>query len=79
MSGRRHCGCDWPCLTTSTPSDLDEVISRKHANLSSRAMGSSFWRLLHQASSAASAIVNLSERRVGVVKSGSLRCANKFK
>ena len=31
------------------------------------------------ASSAASAILNLSERRVDAVKSGSLRCADEFK
>ena len=61
-------------------SDLDEVISHKNANLSTSSMGCSSWRLLFtassSASSAASAILNLSERRVDVVKSGSLCCAN---
>ena len=64
-------------------SDLDEVIIRKkNANLSTSSMEYSSWHLLNRvavASSAASAILNLSERRVDAVKSGSLRCADEFK
>ena len=69
-------------LILQHPSDLAEVIIRKNANLSTSSMGYSSWRLLYRvtvASSAASAILNLSERRVDAVKSGSLRCANEFK
>ena len=39
----------------------------------------SFTESSNRASSAASAILNLSERRVDAVKSGSLRCADEFK
>ena len=75
-------GCDSPCFTSATPSDLDEVIIRKNANLSTSSMEYSSWHLLNRvtvASSAASAILNLSEMRVDAVKSGSLRCADDFK
>ena len=68
-------------LLLQHPSDLHEFISRKNANLSTSSVGYS-WRLLYLvtvASSAVSAILNLSERRVDAVKSGSLRCANEFK
>ena len=54
-------------LLLQHPGDLDEVIVRKNANLSTSSMEYSSWRLLHRvtvASSAASAILNLSERRV---------------
>ena len=54
----------------------------KNANLSTSLMEYSSWHLLNRvtvASSAASAILNLSERRVDAVKSGSLRCADEFK
>ena len=64
------------------PSDLDEVIILKNDNLSTSLMRYSSWRLLNRvtvASSAASAILNLSERRVEAVKSGRLRCADEFK
>ena len=60
-------------------SDLDEVIICKNANLSTSSMEYSSWPLLNRvtvASSAASAILNLSERRVDAVKSGSLRCVD---
>ena len=63
-------------------SDLDEVIIRKNANLSTSSMEYSSSHLLNRvavASSAASAILNLSERRVDAVKSGSVRCADEFK
>ena len=64
-------------------SDLDEVIIRKkNANLSTSSMEYSSWHLLNRvavASSAASAILNLSERRVDAVKSGSVRCADELK
>ena len=56
--------------------------NKKHANLSTSSMEYSSWHLLNRvtvASSAASAILNLSERRVDAVKSGSLRCAGEFK
>ena len=69
-------------LLLQHPSDLDEVIIRKNANLSTSSMEYSSWHLLNRvavASSAASAILNLSERRVDAVKSGSLRCADEFK
>ena len=69
-------------LLLQHPSDLDEVIIRKIANLSTSSMEYSSSYLLNQvtiASSAASAILNLSERRVDAVKSGSLRCADEFK
>ena len=65
-------------LLLQHPSDLDEVIIRKNANLSTSSMEYSSWHLLNRvtvASSAASAILNLSERRVDAVKSGILRCA----
>ena len=68
-------------LLLQHPSDLDEVIIRKNANLSSSSMEYSSWHLLNRvavASSAAWAILNLSERRVDAVKSGSLRCADEF-
>ena len=68
-------------LILQHPSDLDEFISRKNANLSTSSVGYS-WRLLYRvtvASSAVSAILNFSERRMDAVKSGSLRCANEFK
>ena len=69
-------------LLLQHPSDLDEVIIRKNANLSTSSKEYSSWHLLNRvtaASSAASAILNLSERRVDAVKSGSLRCADEFK
>ena len=69
-------------LLLQHPSDLDEVIIRKNANLSTSSMEYSSWHLLNRvtvASSAASAILNLSEMRVDAVKSGSLRCADEFK
>ena len=69
-------------LLLQHPSDLDEVIIRKNANLSTSSMEYSSSHLLNRvtvASSAASAILNLSERRVDAVKSGSLRCADEFK
>ena len=69
-------------LLLQHPSDLDEVIIRKNANLSTSSMGNSFGHLLNRvtvASSAASAILNLSERRVDAVKSGSLRCTDELK
>ena len=68
-------------LLLQHPSDLDEVIIRKNANLSTSSMEYS-WHLLHRvtvASSAASAILILSERRVDAAKSGSLCCADEFK
>ena len=58
------------------------VIIRKNANLSTSSMEYSSSHLLNQvtvASSAASAILNLSESRADAVKSGSLRCADEFK
>ena len=69
-------------LLLQHPSDLDEVIIHKNANLSTSSMESSSSHLLNRvtvASSAASAILNLSERRVDAVKSGRLRCADEFK
>ena len=45
-------------------------------------MGYSSWHLMNRvtvAPSAASAILNLLERQVDAVKSGSLRCADEFK
>ena len=70
-------------LLLQRPSDLDEVIIRKNANLSTSSMEYSSCHLLNRvtvASSAASAILNLSERRgVDAVKSGSLCCAGEFK
>ena len=69
-------------LLLQHPSDLDEVIIHKNANLSTSSMEYSSSHLLNRvavASSAASAILNLSERRVDAVKSGSLRCADEFK
>ena len=54
-------------LLLQHPSDLDEVIIRKNANLSTSLIEYSSWHLLNRvtvASSAASAILNLSERRV---------------
>ena len=69
-------------LLLQHPSDLDEDIIRKNADLSTSSMEYSSWYLLNRvtvASSAASAILNLSERRVHAVKSGSLRCADEFK
>ena len=69
-------------LLLQHPSDLDEVIIRKNANLSTSSMEYSSSHLLNRvtvASSAKSAILNLSERRVDAVKSGSLRCADEFK
>ena len=69
-------------LLLQHPCDLDEVIIRKNANLSTSSMEYSSWHLLNRvtvASSAASAILNLSERRVDAVKSGSLLCADEFK
>ena len=67
-------------LLLQHPSDLDEVIIRKNANLSTSSMEYSSSHLLNRvtvASSAMSAILNLSERRVDAVKS--LRCADEFK
>ena len=58
------------------------VNIRKNANLSTSSMEYSSSHLLNRvtvASSAMSAILNLSERRVDAVKSGSLRCADEFK
>ena len=49
---------------------------------STSSMEYSSWHLLNRvavASSAKSAILNLSERRADAVKSGSLRCADEFK
>ena len=69
-------------LLLQHPSDLDVVIIRKNANLSTSSMEYSSSHLLNRitvASSAMSAILNLSERRVDAVKSGSLRCADEFK
>ena len=69
-------------LLLQNPSDLDEVIIRKNANLSTSSMECSSSHLLNRvtvASSAMSVILNLSERRVDAVKSGSLRCADEFK
>ena len=70
-------------LLLQHPSDLDEVIIRKNANLSTSSMEYSSSHLLNRvtvASSAMSAILNLSERRVDAVKSGSLPgCADEFK
>ena len=69
-------------LLLQHPSDLDEVVIRKNANLSTSLMEYSSFHLLNRvtvASSAASAILNLSERRVDAVKSGGLRCADEFK
>ena len=69
-------------LLLQHPSNLDEVIIRKNANLSTSSMEYSSSHLLNQvtvASSATSAILNLSERRVDAVKSGNLRCADEFK
>ena len=75
-------GCDLPYFTSATSKRFDEVIIRKNANLSTSSMEYSSWHLLNRvtaASSAASVILNLSERRVDAVKSGSLRCADEFK
>ena len=69
-------------LLLQHPSDLDEVIIHKIANLLTSLMEYSSWHLLNRvavALSAASAILNLSERRVDAVKSGSLHCADEFK
>ena len=69
-------------LLLQHPSDLEEVIIRKNANLSTSSMEYSSSHLLNRvtvALSAASAILNLSERHVDAVKSGSLRCADEFK
>ena len=55
---------------------------RKNADLLTFSMEHSSWHLLNRvtvASSAASAILNLSERRVDAVKSGSLRCTDELK
>ena len=68
-------------LLLQHPSDLDEVIIHKNANLSTSSMEYS-WHLLNRvtiASSAASAILILSERQVDAAKSGSLHCADEFK
>ena len=59
-------------LLLQHPSDLDLVIISKNTNLSTSSMEYSSWHLLNRvtvASSAASAILNLSERRVDAVKS----------
>ena len=69
-------------LLLQHPSDLDVIIIRKNANLSTSSMEYSSSHLLNRvtvASSSMSAILNLSERRVDAVKSGSLRCADEFK
>ena len=68
-------------LLLQHPSDLDVVIIRKNANLSTSSMeySSHLLNRVTVASSAMSAILNLSERRVDAVKSGSLRCADEFK
>ena len=74
-------------LLLQHPSDLDVVIIRKNANLSTSSMEYSSSHLLNRvtlnrvtvASFAMTAILNLSERRVDAVKSGSLRCADEFK
>ena len=66
-------------LLLQHPSDLDEVNIRKNGSLSISSMEYSSSHLLNRvtvASSAASAILNLSERRVDAVKSSSLRCAD---
>ena len=57
-------------LLLQHPSDLDEVIIRKNANLSTSSIEYSSSHLLNRvtvASSAMSAILNLSERRVDPV------------
>ena len=62
-------------LLLQHPNNLDEVIIRKNANPSISSMEYSSSHLLNRvtvASSAASAILNLSERRVDAVKSGAL-------
>ena len=62
-------------LLLQHPSDLYDIIIRKNADLSISSMECSSWHLLNRvtvASSAASAILNLSERRADTVKSGSL-------
>ena len=69
-------------LLLQHPSDLDEVIIRKNANLSTSSMEYSSCHLPNRvtvASSAASVILNFSEKRVAAVKSGSLRCADELK
>ena len=66
-------------LLLQHPSDLDEVIIRKNANLSTSSMEYSSSHLLNRVTVASSAILNLSERRVDAVKSGSLRCAGEVK
>ena len=67
-------------LLLQHPSDLDVVIIRKNANLSTSSMEYSSSHLLNRVTVASmSAILNLSERRVDAVKSGSLRCADEFK
>ena len=69
-------------LLLQHPSDLNEVNIRKNASLSTSSMEYFSSHLLNRvtvASSAASAILNLSERRVDAMKSGSLRCADEFK
>ena len=59
-------------LLLQHPSDLDKVIICENADLLTSSMEYSFGHLLNRvtvASSAASAILNLSERRVDAVKS----------
>ena len=66
-------------LLLQHPRDLYKIISCKNANLLTSSIV--YWSLLHQvtvASSAMSAILKLSERRVDAVKSGSLHWANEF-
>ena len=59
-------------LLLQHPSDLDKVIICENADLLTSSMEYSSWHLLNRvtvASSAASAILNLPERRVDAVKS----------
>ena len=68
-------------LLLQHPSNLNEVIIHKNANLSTSSMEYSSSHLLNRvtiALSAASAILNLSERQVDAVKSGSLLCADEI-
>ena len=66
-------------LLLQHPSDLDEVIIRKNANLSTSSMEYSSSHLLNRVTVASSAMSAILKRRVDAVKSGSLRCADEFK
>ena len=78
-------GCDLPCFYfRNTQAISTRSLFVKNANLSTSSMEYSSWHLLNRvnaltAVTAASAILNLSERRVDSVKSGSIRCADEFK